>query len=160
LPPRPLSASTPFGLPGYIIAKALQAGYFARRDIRTPFQIALLGVAADFAVAIALFATWSQVGIAAAAAIAGWFNAVALAVVLWRRQQLAFDRPMMVRVLLLVISAVAMGAILFACAQALAPFLAAARPLPVKASALATLGCIGLATYLVIAWLIGAIEPR
>jgi putative peptidoglycan lipid II flippase len=148
------------GLPGYIIAKVLQVGYFARRDVHTPFQIALIGVAADFAVAITLFAAWAQVGIAAAAAIAGWFNAGALAVVLCRRQQLALDRAMMVRVLLLVISAVAMGAALSACERALAPFLAAVQPLPVKASALATLCCIGLATYLVVAWRIGAIEPR
>jgi putative peptidoglycan lipid II flippase len=148
------------GLPGYIAAKALQPAYFARRDLQTPFQIALVGVVADFAVALALFAAWAQLGIAFAAAVSGWFNAVALALILWRRRQLAFDRPMMVRVLSLMISAIAMGAVLHVCALTLTPFLAAEQPLSVKGSALTALCFVGLASYFLIAWLMGAIELR
>jgi putative peptidoglycan lipid II flippase len=148
------------GLPGYIVAKALQPAYFARQDLQTPLRIALIGVAADFAIAVALFGAWAQLGIAFAAAMSGWLNAVALALVLWRRRQLVFDRPMLVRLLSLMISATAMGAVVHVCALILAPFLGAEQPLAVKGSALAAVCLVGLATYFLIAWRIGAIEPR
>jgi putative peptidoglycan lipid II flippase len=148
------------GLPGYIVAKALQPAYFARRDVQTPFQIALVGVVADFAIAMALFAAWAQLGIAFAAAISGWLNAVALAFVLWHRGQLVFDRSLILKVSFLMISAMSMGAVLHACAVALAPFLASGQPLSVKGLALLAACLAGLVTYVLIAWLIGAIELR
>jgi putative peptidoglycan lipid II flippase len=148
------------GLPGYVIAKALQPAYFARRDMRTPFLIAVLGAIADVATAIALFSAWAQMGIALAAAISGWLNAIGLAVILSRRRQLIIDRGIIRRIALLLGCTVVMGIALHAGGALLAPMLAATQPLRVKGLALALLCAVGLFIYLGAAWVFGAFNIK
>ena len=148
------------GLPGYIIAKALQPAFFAREDMRAPILIACAGAAADVVIALALFGPLRHVGIAVAASAAGWLNAAALAYVLHGRGQLNVGRAASARMALTLIASLAMGFALYFGVGALAPWLDASRPIGVKAGALVLLCGGGLAVFLAAARLIGAVDRR
>ena len=148
------------GLPGYVIAKALQPAFFAREDMRVPLIIACIGVAADVIIAVALFSSLQHVGIAIAASAAGWINAAALAFILHRRNQLRVGRRTSARMGLTLLASAAMGAALYFGVGTLAPWLTAAQPLAVKAGALVVLCGGGFGVFVFIARLIGAVDPR
>jgi putative peptidoglycan lipid II flippase len=148
------------GLPGYIVAKALQPAFFARKDLRTPFAIAALGAGADLAVAVLLFTPLAQIGIALAAAVSGWFNAFGLATILCRRRHLRLTAAMGQRLARLACSAATMGVALSLIASGLGARLVATQPLSTKMVSLAILCGSGLTIYLITAWLIGAIDRK
>ena len=87
------------GLPAFVLVKALTPGYFAREDTRTPLYIATAAIVVNIALNIVfLYATTlAQVGIALASSLSGWLNAVALAVVLRRRDQWIPDERLVSR---------------------------------------------------------------
>lgn len=74
-----------WGVPAFVLIRILSPGFFARGDTRTPMTFALVSVAVNAALAIALFYGGMGVsGIAAAVSGAAWVNAALLAVALWR----------------------------------------------------------------------------
>ncbi|MBM3643235.1 MAG: murein biosynthesis integral membrane protein MurJ [Alphaproteobacteria bacterium] len=92
-------AAFAIGLPAFVAVKGLTPGFFAREDTRTPLYIALAAIAANVALNIFFLKATSlgAAGIALASSIAGWLNAVALAVVLiarghWVADGRLFDR--------------------------------------------------------------------
>jgi len=101
------------GLPAFVLIKVLSPGFFAREDTLTPMKFATVGVVVNLTVGLALFfGPLGFVGLAIATALAGWVNAILLAVTLWRRGLLEPDRRLIGK----------MPRILLACA-ALAGFL-------------------------------------
>ena len=75
-----------WGVPAFVLIRILAPAYFARRDTRTPMKFALVSVAVNAALAIALFNLGMGVsGIAAAVSAAAWTNAGLLGFTLWRR---------------------------------------------------------------------------
>ncbi len=66
------------GLPAYVLNKALSPGFLAREDTLSPFRFALIGVASDIAIALALFPFFGYVGIAFGTAGAAWINSALL----------------------------------------------------------------------------------
>lgn len=68
------------GLPGYVLIKVLQPGYFAREDTKTPMMMAGVAVAVNIAVSLLLFPFFRHVGIAVATSVAAWVNVI----LLWR----------------------------------------------------------------------------
>ena len=75
-----------WGVPAFVLIRVLAAAYFARRDTRTPMKFALISVAVNAGLAIALFNLGMGVsGIAAAVSAAAWTNAGLLGFTLWRR---------------------------------------------------------------------------
>ncbi len=66
------------GLPGYVLVRVLQPGYFAREDTRRPMIMALITVAVNIACSLALFPFFGHVGIAIATAISAWVNVALL----------------------------------------------------------------------------------
>ena len=74
-----------WGVPAFVLIRILSPGFFARGDTRTPMTFALVSVAVNAALAIALFYSGMGVsGIAAAVSGAAWVNAGLLALTLWR----------------------------------------------------------------------------
>jgi len=74
-----------WGVPAFVLIRILSPGFFARSDTRTPMTFALVSVAVNAALAIALFYGGMGVpGIAAAVSGAAWVNAGLLALTLWR----------------------------------------------------------------------------
>lgn len=151
-------AAFAIGLPGYVIAKALQQPFFARQNMRAPMLIALIGAAVDVAVSLALFKSYANVGIAFAASLAGWINALGLALMLYRQHDLTIGRDTTRRMALTLVAAFAMGGALYLGCGTLAPWLAPAQPLAVKAGALALLCGGGLMVFVGLAQALGAIS--
>ncbi|RFB78068.1 murein biosynthesis integral membrane protein MurJ [Methylovirgula sp. 4M-Z18] len=146
------------GLAGYIIAKALQPAFFARHDMRRPMLIACFGAALDIVLSLLLFRTYGSAGIAFAASLAGWFNALGLGFLLWRRGQLRITRAMASRCARLLSASLAMGLILAIAMWFLQGWLDVAEPFAVKVIALAALCGSGLLAYLVLCRLLGAMN--
>lgn len=67
------------GLPGYVLIKVLQPGFFARENTRAPMIMAGITVLVNIVVSLALFSSLGHVGIAIATTIAAWANVMMLA---------------------------------------------------------------------------------
>lgn len=79
------------GLPAYVANKALTAGFLAREDTNTPFRLAVISVAVNIAISVALTPAYGFIGVAVAAMVAAWLNALMLALGLYRRGYLVLD---------------------------------------------------------------------
>ena len=73
-------AAFSIGLPGYVLIKVLQPGYFAREDTKTPMKMAGVTVLVNILISLTLFPFIGLVGIALATSIAAWVNVL----LLWR----------------------------------------------------------------------------
>ena len=60
------------GIPGYVLVKVLQPGYFARENTKTPMVIAGVTVIVNIVFSIILFDSLGHIGIAIATSIAAW----------------------------------------------------------------------------------------
>ena len=98
------------GLPGYVLVRVLQPGYFAREDTRRPMIMALITVAVNIACSLALFPLLGHVGIAVATAISAWVNVALL--VLGLRGFWKPDRRTLLRLPRMLLAAMIMGAAL------------------------------------------------
>ncbi len=67
-------AAFAIGLPGYVLIKVLQPGYFAREDTRSPMKMAGITVIVNIVVSLLLFPFFQHVGIAVATSVAAWVN--------------------------------------------------------------------------------------
>lgn len=67
------------GLPGYVLIKVLQPGYFARENTRAPMMMAGVTVLVNIVFSLLLFQPLGHVGIAIATTIAAWVNVFLLA---------------------------------------------------------------------------------
>ena len=70
-----------FGLPAFVMVKALQPSFFARQDTRAPLIDGAIGVGVNIALSLVLFARFGAPAIAFATVMAGW---VTLTLMLWR----------------------------------------------------------------------------
>ena len=98
------------GLPGYVLVRVLQPGYFAREDTKRPMIMALITVAVNIACSLALFPLLGHVGIAVATAISAWVNVALL--VLGLRGFWKPDRRTLLRLPRMLLAAMIMGAAL------------------------------------------------
>ena len=106
-------AAFAIGLPSFVLIKVLQPAYFAREDMRTPMWFSLVSLVVNAGGSLALFPLLGHVGIAAATSLAGWANALLLGWTLWRRDQFRPSPETIRRVLLIIVSAAAMGLVLY-----------------------------------------------
>ena len=67
-----------FGVPGYVLVRVLQPGFFARENTKSPMIMAGITVFVNIAVSLILFERLGHVGIALATAIAAWVNVALL----------------------------------------------------------------------------------
>src|SRR4030095_4885151 len=107
------------GLPAYVLIKVLTPGFYAREDTATPVRIAVVCVAVNTAVALALMRPFAHVGIALATAISAWLNAALLARALRARGALSPDRRLVARAWRAGLASLVMGVALWPSAQAL-----------------------------------------
>jgi putative peptidoglycan lipid II flippase len=73
------------GLTAHSLIAVLARAFYARQDTLTPVLAALVAVAVDIALAVALVGPYGVVGLAAAIAIGAWVETVILAIILRRR---------------------------------------------------------------------------
>lgn len=147
------------GMPAYVLAKALQTGFFARDDLRTPVLVALAGAALDVVLSIALFPRYEHVGVAVAASAAGWLNAAALLGLLIARGHYRPDAALLRRTAMILLASAAMGAALWIGRGALGEVFAAGSTLA-RVAALGFLCVGGLALYACVGHALGAFDLR
>jgi len=108
-----------FGLPSFIMIKVFAPGYFAREDTKTPMQFAALSMLVNVSLGAALFFSIGFVGLAIATSVAGWVNALALGIGLWRHGRFVPNRALVSRLLRLLLAAMVMGIALIMLAEPL-----------------------------------------
>ena len=146
------------GLPPVVLVKILSPAFFARRDTRTPLLIAVASMAANLALAFALMRLLGAAGIALAASLAGWGNAVLMGWILSRRGHLPLDARFQRRVPRLILSAAVMGGLLYG-GTLLVPGMVN-QPFLLRAGYLAVLVAMGGALYFVLAQITGGADLR
>jgi putative peptidoglycan lipid II flippase len=150
-------AAFAIGLPAYVLVKVLQPAFFAREDTLTPLKVAAVSVAANIALAVALFLKTGFVGLALATAIAAWLNAGLLALALHRRGFLDPDHRLRSRLPRILLASLLMGTLLWAGQTALDGWFDAGFWVGVGGLALLVGG--GLVAYALLAPALGAIAP-
>jgi putative peptidoglycan lipid II flippase len=146
------------GLPGFVLIKALQPGFYAREDTKTPMRITMLSVVVNSALAISLFPVLAERGIATAEAVAGWINTILLFTILAWRGDLVIEWQMAKRIVLLLVSAAVMAASLVYSLPYAAPWLMPGSHLLQQVSALAVMIALAMAVYFGVAFLIGGAD--
>lgn len=143
------------GLPGFVMIKALQPGFYAREDTRTPMRFTIVSVVVNSALAISLFPLIAERGIATAEAAAGWINTVLLFSTLLWRGHLKWEWALARRTLLLLVSTGVMCAALTYALGIASPWLTPETGLLHQVIALFALIGVAMVVYFATAFLIG-----
>ncbi len=98
------------GLPAYVLIKILTPAFFARKDTRTPVYTAAFSLVVNVVLNIILIPLYGVPGLALAGAIAAWTNCALLYTILHRRGHYHLEWDLLLRIVRIVISALAMGA--------------------------------------------------
>jgi putative peptidoglycan lipid II flippase len=112
------------GLPAYVLVKVLTPGFFARLDTKTPVRIALIALAVNLVLNIALMIPFKHAGLALATAISAWVNVWLLYSTLRRRGYFPVDLRLARRLRKTVVAATIMGGGLFLAHKQLLDWLA------------------------------------
>ncbi|MDX3926612.1 MAG: murein biosynthesis integral membrane protein MurJ [Shinella sp.] len=146
------------GLPGFVMIKALNPGFFAREDTKTPMRITLLSVVVNCILAVTLFPLFFERGIATAEAVSGWLTALLLFVTLVRRGHWPLEKALVWRILRLLVATIVMALSLDFASDALADWLAPAASLHHQVMALGALVFLAMIVYFGVAFLIGGAD--
>lgn len=146
------------GLPGFVLSRTLTPSFHARQDTKTPVLIALVSIAVNVGLSLALLKTLGHVGLALATAMAANVNTLLLMVVLHRRGLWQADDRLRKRSVLVLLSTMGMAAVLFLLDRFALPGWYAGD-LWRRVMALAVLVGSGLAAYLACAILLRATRP-
>ncbi|CAN7148837.1 murein biosynthesis integral membrane protein MurJ [Neorhizobium tomejilense] len=146
------------GLPGFVLIKALQPGFYAREDTRTPMRFTMLSVVINSGLAISLFPLIAERGIATAEAAAGWTNTILLFTTLVWRGHLTWEWALARRTALLLVSTAIMSAALIYALRYAGPWLAPDALLLHQVAALSCLLVLAMAVYFACAFLIGGAD--
>ena len=146
------------GLPAFVLVKVFSPGFFAREDTKTPMYYAGISVAVNITFSLALFWFIGHVGIAVATSLAGWVNAMLLAVTLTRRGHFKFDAAFKRRLMPMLISCAAMGMALWGMTVWLMDWFAPVNGVATQLAALSILVVSGILVYAVMAHVTGALR--
>jgi putative peptidoglycan lipid II flippase len=143
------------GLPAYVLVKVLTPGFFARHDTKTPVKIALVSLAVNVGLNLALMRPLAHVGMALSTALAAWLNVGLLAWTLKRRGYFAIDHRLTDRLWRIFAACLVMAGVLWAGERLLAPMLAAPG---LRLFALVVLIGLGGLTFVVAGMSMGAVR--
>ena len=146
------------GLPGFVLIKALQPGFYAREDTKTPMRFTMISVVINSGLAISLFPLIAEKGIATAEATAGWTNTLLLGFTLLRRGHLSWEWALARRTVMLLVSTGIMSAALIYALPHAQPWLQPGSPLVHKVTALFVLLGLSMIVYFACAFLIGGAD--
>jgi len=108
------------GLPGYVLIKVLQPGYFARENTRAPMMMAGVTVIVNIVFSLLLFRPFGHIGIAVATTISAWVNVILLSRGL--RGMLHPGAQFWSKTLRTIIASLGMGLLVWLAYQMLAPW--------------------------------------
>jgi putative peptidoglycan lipid II flippase len=116
-------AAFSIGLPSYILVKVLTPGYYARHDTKTPMRYAMISIAVNLGLNLALIIPLKHVGPPLATALASTVNVWMLYHTLKKRGHFEADSRLRRRVPRLALAALIMGLALFFVAPLIDPYL-------------------------------------
>src|SRR6202162_2263964 len=134
------------GLIPFVLIRSAVATFYARRDTATPVKAALIGVAVNVALKIALVGPLAQVGLAFATAVGAWVNLLLVIGFAVRAGYLDLDRALIKSLAKFVVCGAVLAAALWFAAGFAAPHLAQLSALRDEA-ALAFLIGVGAIVY-------------
>ena len=146
------------GLPGFVLIKALQPGFYAREDTKTPMRFTMISVVINSGLAISLFPHIAERGIATAEATAGWTNTIMLFSTLVWRGDLVWEWGLARRTALLLVATGIMSATLIYALPYAASWLAPGALLIDKMAALGCLLALSMVVYFAFAFLLGGVD--
>jgi putative peptidoglycan lipid II flippase len=146
------------GLPGHVLVKALSPIFFAREDTRTPMIAAAIGLVAALIGSLAFMWIARPTGIALSVGLSGWISAAMLWLTATRRGLLHVNAAEWRRLLLIALSALAMGILTRLLAELLG--LAVIEPRLAQVAALALVIACGVVFYAACLWLAGILRPQ
>jgi putative peptidoglycan lipid II flippase len=111
-----------FGLPAYMMTKALSPFFYARSDTTTPVKIAVVGVILNAVLALSLMGPLGFVGIALATSITVWVNAFQYMWRLKKQGEFKLDTMFMYRIKRIILAGVIMAGALYMCFNALSSY--------------------------------------
>jgi putative peptidoglycan lipid II flippase len=117
-------AAYAIGLIPFVLIRSAVATFYARKDTATPVKAALIGVAVNVALKIALVGALAQVGLALATAVGAWINLLLVTGFAVRAGYLDLDRALMQSLAKFVVSGAVLGAALWLAARFAASHLA------------------------------------
>jgi len=139
-------AAYAIGLIPFVLIRSAVATFYARKDTATPVKAALIGVAVNVALKIALVGSLAQVGLALATAVGAWVNLLLVTGFAARAGYLDLDRALVRIMMKFLVSGVALAAALWLTARLAVSQLAALSALRDE-SALLMLIVIGTIVY-------------
>lgn len=142
------------GLPAYVLIKVLTPGFYSREDTRTPVRYALVAVAVNIVLNLALIPTLGYIGPPIATAASAIINLALLYWTLSRRGHFKADRQLTRRVPRLIAAALLMGVVVWIAAPYALPYMTGS--LTWRALGLSTLVGLGFAVYGCTCLLLGA----
>jgi putative peptidoglycan lipid II flippase len=145
------------GLPAHVLVKALAPAFFARNDTHTPLLATLAGLAVAVLAALLLEPWFGAAGIAAGIALAAWSSACVLAARGAATFGFSIDAATRKRLPLIVLAALAMGALLWLQSRFVPEWMADAHGLK-QAAMLGILIAGGLAVYALLLTLFGVVK--
>jgi putative peptidoglycan lipid II flippase len=111
------------GLIPFVLIRSAVATFYARRDTATPVKAALIGVAVNVALKIALVGSLAQVGLAFATAVGAWINLSLVIAFAVRAGYLQLDAALMRSTAKFVAAGVVLGAALWLAAHVFASYM-------------------------------------
>lgn len=100
------------GLPAYILTKVSTSIFYAHEDTKTPVKVGTVTTLLNLALSITLMQFWQYVGIALATAITGWMNALALLVILIKKDRFQYDHSLKSYFIKITVTGAALGLVL------------------------------------------------
>ena len=116
-------AAFSLGLPSYILVKVLTPGYYARHDTKTPMRYAMISIAINLVLNLALILPLKHVGPPLATAVASTVNVWMLYHTLKKRGHFESDARLRRKVPRLAIAAILMGVAVYFVAPMVTPYL-------------------------------------
>src|SRR5436309_3270122 len=110
-------AAYAIGLIPFVLIRSAVATFYARKDTATPVKAALIGVAVNVALKIALVGSLAQVGLALATAVGAWVNLLLVTGFAARAGYLDLDRALMRTMMKFFVSGVALSTALWLTAR-------------------------------------------
>jgi putative peptidoglycan lipid II flippase len=145
-----------WGTPAFVLARILAPAFFARRDTKGPMRFALISVAVQIVMGIALYRLVGFQGIAAATSIAAWLNVAQMTYALAKRGDYTPSPAAISRLIKILAASAAMAALLGAASLArpfYEPFLLR------KEIALLVVVCVSTPFYFGMLIALGAVTP-
>jgi putative peptidoglycan lipid II flippase len=139
-------AAYAIGLIPFVLIRSAVATFYARKDTATPVKAALIGVAVNVALKIALVGALAQVGLALATAVGAWINLLLVVGFAVRAGYLELDKALTQSLAKFVVSGAVLGAALWFSARFSASYFAQLNTLRDEA-ALLLLVAVGTIVY-------------